>query len=85
MFTRTTRGSGSADAGRTVCTTARRSLRAHTDVMNTLTRWVLRSVALWAVAKGLEAANRTLKRRQSDRRLRAQASNAASLPRTLSR
>jgi hypothetical protein len=52
--------------------------------MKTFTRWALRTVALWALAKGLELANAKLKQYQRDRRLREQAANAAALPRTLS-
>ena len=52
--------------------------------MKSLTRWALRSVALWALAKGLELANAKLKQHQRDRKLRERAANAAALPRTLS-
>jgi hypothetical protein len=52
--------------------------------MKPIMRWALRTVALWAVAKGLEMANARAKQWQRDRRLREQASNAAALPRTLS-
>ena len=64
--------------------TAGRRVAAHTAAMKTFTRWALRTVALWALAKGLELANAKLKQYQRDRRLREQAANAAALPRTLS-
>jgi hypothetical protein len=51
--------------------------------MNKLTNWALRSLALWVLAKALERANSGLRRRQRDRKLRAQAQHAAALPRTL--
>jgi hypothetical protein len=49
--------------------------------MNTIMKWALRSVALWAVAKTLELLNEKLRQRQGHRRLRAQAQRAAALPR----
>lgn len=52
--------------------------------MKTLARWALRTVALWALAKGLELANAKLKEFQRDRKLREQAANATALPRTQS-
>lgn len=52
--------------------------------MKTLARWALRTVALWAIAKGLELANARLKQFQRDRKLREQGSAVAALPRTLS-
>lgn len=52
--------------------------------MKTLARWALRTVALWAVAKGLELANAKLKQYQRERKFREQAAHAAALPRTLS-
>jgi hypothetical protein len=51
--------------------------------MNTIMRWALRTVALWAVAKALELANSKLKQRQRDRRFIERASAAAAIPRTL--
>jgi hypothetical protein len=53
--------------------------------MKTLARWALRTVALWALAKGLEIANAKLKQYQRDRKLREQAASAAALPRTQAR
>ncbi len=50
--------------------------------MKNLTRWALKSLALWAVAKALELANQKLRQRQQDRRLRKLAGKAAALPRT---
>ena len=49
--------------------------------MNRITKWALRSVALWAIAKALEMANQSLRQRQNDRKLRSQAQRAAALPR----
>ena len=50
--------------------------------MNTIAKWALRSVALWAVSKGLQLANDSLKQRQRNRQLRARAAHAAALPRS---
>jgi hypothetical protein len=50
--------------------------------MKPLARWALRTVALWALAKGLEIANARLKEFQRDRKLREQGSRVAALPRT---
>ena len=52
--------------------------------MKTIARWALRTVALWALAKGLELANAKLKEYQRDRKFRERAASAAALPRTLS-
>jgi hypothetical protein len=49
--------------------------------MNRITKWALRSVALWAIAKALEMANQSLRQRQNDRKLRSQAQRTAALPR----
>lgn len=51
--------------------------------MNTITKWALRSVALWALAKTLELANAKLKQHQRERRLRQHATAATALPRTV--
>ena len=76
--------SGSADAQLARCATAPGSAAVHTESMKSLTRWALRTVALWAIAKALEITNARLKQHQRDRKLRQQAANAAALPRTLS-
>ncbi len=76
--------SGAADAWPGFRATATRPGPAQTDPMKSLTRWALRTVALWAMAKGLEIANAKLKQYQRDRKLREQAAHAAALPRTLS-
>jgi hypothetical protein len=55
------------------------------EPMNTVTKWVLRTFALWAVSKALQLANDSLKQYGRNRRLREQAANAAALPRTQSR
>ena len=39
--------------------------------MNTISKWVLRTVALWAISKALQLANDSLKNRQAARRRRA--------------
>src|ERR1044071_6213436 len=59
--------------------------RAHNRAMNRVTKWALRTVALWAVSKALQLANDSLKQRQRNRQLRARAAHAAALPRTSSR
>lgn len=51
--------------------------------MNTITKWALRSLALWAVSKALQLANDSLKQRQKNRQLRARGARAAALPRTV--
>jgi hypothetical protein len=53
--------------------------------MNRVARWALRTLAVWAISKALEPANRPLRQRQRDRKMRARATSAAALPRTLSR
>ena len=50
--------------------------------MKPLARWALRTVALWALAKGLEIANARLKQFAQERKMREQASRATALPRT---
>lgn len=76
--------SGSTDAWLACCATAARPRAAQTDFMKPLTRWALRTVALWAIAKALEVANQKLRQRQQDRKLRKLAGKAAALPRTQS-
>jgi hypothetical protein len=53
--------------------------------MNRLSKWALRTVALWAVSKALQLANDSLKQRQRNRQLRERAARVAALPRTQSR
>jgi hypothetical protein len=36
--------------------------------MNTISKWVLRTAALWAISKALQLANDSLKNRQAARR-----------------
>jgi hypothetical protein len=47
--------------------------------MNTLSKWVLRTAALWAISKALQLANDSLRQRQSVRRRRA-ATGVATAP-----
>ncbi len=39
--------------------------------MNTISKWVLRTAALWAISKALQLANDSLRQRQRARRSRA--------------
>ncbi|HET9473172.1 MAG TPA: hypothetical protein VFO82_04720 [Steroidobacteraceae bacterium] len=39
--------------------------------MNTISKWVLRTAALWAISKALQLANDSLRHRQEKRRSRA--------------
>jgi len=39
--------------------------------MNTISKWALRSAALWAISKALQLANDSLRQRQRRRRSRA--------------
>ena len=50
--------------------------------MKSLTRWALRTVALWAIARALDSAYARLRQRQQDRKLRKLAERATALPRT---
>ena len=58
-----------------------RTFATHTERMNTIMKWTLRTVGLWALSKGLQLANDSLRQRQRSRALRARAASAAGLPR----
>jgi hypothetical protein len=49
--------------------------------MNTIMKWTLRTIGLWALTKALQLANDSLKQRQRSRKFNARAASAAARPR----